>query len=468
MPYPLIKRAKLTESQVIKIWQHQLLDRAELATGEGESIKIIYPGRTNDGRGADFRDAVIASSKGVIKGDIEVHVKSSAWQGHRHHHDPAYNRVILHVVMWRDTEEATSLQNGETVPVLALNECIKSPIGRLDREYSPASFSMSCFGATGHMPEDTVAEVLDAAGRERFLAKISRFQVDSAQTEVSQCLYQGIMGALGYSKNKLSCQELARRVPLRILESITQGETTAEECLARQQALLLGTAGLLPSQRRNRHQADESDDKWANKLEGLWASFRQTEAMSRDDWHLFRVRPINSPVRRIAAISYLVLRYKRKGILEGLADMVKEAPLIKGHIRLERGLLVAANGYWASRFDFGLPGGIRISNLLGGGRAADIAVNVLLPFMVAWSDLGSQPELERKAFALYRSYPRLTANTVERHMMHQLGLSSGLVNSAVRQQGLIHIYNSLCIQGRCDCCPLGVAADHRSQSWGMS
>ncbi len=468
MRYPLIERAKLTESQVIKVWQNQLRDRAEMVTEAGETIKIIYPGRTNDGRGADFRDAVIASSKGVIKGDIEVHVKSSAWRGHRHHHDPVYNRVILHVVMWRDTEEATSLQNGETVPVLALDKYIKSPIGRLNQEYSPASFSMSCFRAIEHMPEDTVAEVLDAAGRERFLAKISRFQADLAQTEVSQCLYQGIMGALGYSKNKLSCQELARRVPLQILESITQGETTAEECLARQQALLLGTAGLLPSQRRNRHQADKLDDKWANKLERLWASFRQTEAMSWDDWHLFKVRPINFPVRRIAAISYLVLRYKRTGIMEGLVNMVREAPVIKGYIRLERGLLVAADGYWASRFDFDSPGMIRISNLLGGGRAADIVVNVLLPFIAAWSDLDSQPELESKAFALYRSYPKLTANTVERHMMRQLGLSSGLVNSAVRQQGLIHIYNSLCIQGRCDCCPLGVTAAHCSQSRGMS
>jgi len=43
-------------------------------------------------------------------------------------------------------------------------------------------------------------------------------------------------------------------------------------------------------------------------------------------------------------------------------------------------------------------------------------------------------------------------------MKNQLGLDSRLVNSAQRQQGLIHIYNSLCTQGRCDSCPLGKAA----------
>ena len=101
----------LPESQIIKIWQHQLLDSTELATEGGEPIKIIYPGRINDGRGADFRDAVITTNRGLLKRDIEVHVKTSAWRAHRHHHDPVYNRVILHMV-WHDTKATTNLRNG--------------------------------------------------------------------------------------------------------------------------------------------------------------------------------------------------------------------------------------------------------------------------------------------------------------------------------------------------------------------
>jgi len=88
------------ESQIIKIWQHLLSDRTELTTEGGEAIKIIYPGRFNDDRGADFRDAVIATSRGLMTGDIEVHVKSSGWRIHRHHHDPVYDQVVLHVVMY--------------------------------------------------------------------------------------------------------------------------------------------------------------------------------------------------------------------------------------------------------------------------------------------------------------------------------------------------------------------------------
>ncbi len=443
----------LPESQVIKIWQCQLLDRTELTTEGGEPMEIIYPGRINDDQGADFRDAVIATRGKLIKGDIEVHVKSSGWQAHQHHRDPVYNRVILHVVMWHDTEMAVNLQNGENIPTLALHKYIKSPISQwADGEYPLATLGMPCSGAAERPTAGIMAEFLDNAGEERFLAKAAWFQSDLAQTGASQSLYQGIMGALGYSKNKLPMLKLARRLPLQILESITQGKISDEECLVRQQAWLLGTAGLLPSRCPNWH--CENDDKWIDKLERLWASSHLTEAMSRGAWHLFKVRPNNSPVRRIVAMSYLVLRYRQKGILKEIINMVNEVPVNKRHRRLEKGLQVTANGYWASHFDFGSGNRLRSPTLVGSRRAADIIVNVLLPFTLAWSRLNSQPELEKKALDLYRCYPRLTVNTVEQHMMNQLGLSSRLVNSAQRQQGLIHIYNTLCTQGRCNSCPL--------------
>jgi len=446
----------LPESQVIKIWQHQLLDKTDLTTEEGEPIRIIYPGRINDGQGADLLDAVIATSRGLIKGDIEVHVKSSGWRAHHHHQDQTYNRVILHVVMWRDTDVATNLQNGETVSILALHKYIKSPPSQwTNLVHSPATLNMPCHQAVEHLPASIIAQFLDSAGEQRFLAKAAKFQADLAQTEVGQSLYQGIMSALGYSKNKLPFLELARRLPLQILESLTQGKISDEECLAQQQALLLGTAGLLPSQRPDWHQKNKIDNKWIEKLENLWVSSRQSQVMSENNWHLFKVRPNNFPLRRILAMSYLILRHREKGIFGEVVNKIRETTVSRGHHELEKMLLISTNGYWASHFDFGSGSRLRIPTLLGGRRAADIAVNVLLPFTFAWSKLTSQTELARKALDLYRHYPRLAVNTVERHMRNQLGLSSDLVNSAQQQQGLIHIYNTLCSQGKCHCCPLG-------------
>jgi len=451
-------RNNLPEGLIVKIWQQQLLGRTDLVTEEGEPIRIIYPGRINDGHGADLRDAAIVTSQGLIKGDIEVHVKSSGWRAHRHQQNPTYNRVILHVVMWRDTEVTTNLQNGGKISILALNKYLGSPASqRSNLVYSPATLNMPCHQAREHLPRRIITEFLDSAGKERFLAKAAKFQADLAQMEASQSLYQGIMGALGYSKNKLPFLELAGRLPLQILESLTQGKISHEECLAQQQALLLGTAGLLPSQRLNWHQKNKIDDQWIEKLEKRWVSSHQTEVMSENDWQLFKVRPNNFPVRRIVAMSYLTLRHREKGIFEEVVNKINETAVSTGHHELEKMLTITTNDYWASHFDFGSGSRLRIPTLLGRNRAADITVNVLLPFAFAWGNLTSQSELVRKALDLYYRYPKLIVNTIERHMSNQLGLSSDLVNSAPRQQGLIHIYKTLCSQGECHGCPLGSA-----------
>jgi len=470
-----VEQVKVSESQIIKIWRYQLLKETELVTEDGQPIRIIYPGRSNDDCGADFRDAVIALGGRVIKGNIEVHVKSSGWQAHQHHRDPIYNRVILHVVMWRDTGAVINLQNGVSIPTLVLNKytkisasqlpdwaCSSATLGRngegMGKDPSLSLLSLPCFKATKDLTGDIMAESLDRAGEERFWAKARRFQVDLTQTEAKQCFYQGIMGALGYSKNKTPFLELAHRVPLQVLESITGGKIAEEECLARLEALLLGTAGLLPSQRPSCCPGDKSGNEWVDKLERLWTFCNQPEVMSPDAWHLFKIRPNNFPTRRIAAMSHLMLRYREGGIFDEIINTLKEIPPNKSHHILEKGLTVTTKGYWASHFDFGLGSRTKNPTLLGTSRAANIVVNVVFPFISAWSQLDSQPELEKKALDLYRSYPRLAANAVERHMKNQLRLDSSLVNSAQRQQGLIHIYNTLCTQGRCNCCPLGETA----------
>jgi len=446
----------IPERVVVERWQ-QLTDRADLTTTDGELIRIIYPGRRNDGRGADFRDAVIATSQGIIRGDIEVHVKSSDWQAHRHHQDPVYNRVMLHVVLWHGGEVATNLHNGKTAPILAIDKYLGDAIGPGAR-LVPFPASLPCRKTINGLAGDTLAQLLDSTGEERFGGKAARFQAQLSQMEASQCLYQGIMVALGYAKNKLPMLKLASSLPLHRLQSVTGDKISDQECLARLQALLLGMAGLLPSQRQNRHR----DDKWIDQLEELWAACGHSQAMSEDEWQLFKVRPNNFPPRRIAAMSYLILRYQKRGTVAEVVDIIKGTPVSGGYLRLEQGVIVTADGYWASHFDFGPDCRTDNPTLLGRWRAADIAVNVLLPFALTWGKLNCQPEVERKAVDLYRGYPRLAANTLERHMIKQLRLNRSLVNSAQRQQGLIHIYNTLCSQGRCNCCQLSQpeAGDH--------
>jgi len=453
------KANSLLEVQIIQNWQDQLWDRPDLVTEDGEPVKVVYPGRLNGDGGADFTDAVIATKQGRIKGDIEFHVKSSNWRAHGHHHDPAYNRVVLHIVFWNDTGGPAHLQNGKRIPTLELSKYLRRPNGKHPASSRrPAYSGMPCQKATGHRDTGLLAEFLDQAGEERFLAKAAGFQATLAHTEAAEALYQALMGALGYAKNKSPFLELARRLPLRALEVITKSEATETECLARQQALLLGTAGLLPSQCRHRHPAGNGDG-WVGQLERIWAATRQTGIMSEQDWYFARVRPSNLPPRRIAAMSYLLLRYRKSGMLEKAIARVGETPAVNGSRSLEEFLVVTSDGYWADHFDPTLPSRTRAPSLLGHRRAADIAVNVILPFAFAWGKLASHQELARKSLGLYQNYPRLAINALEKHMRHQLSLNSDLIDSARRQQGLIHIYRTLCSQGRCQQCPISKISD---------
>lgn len=437
------------ESWLVKAWQRQLADRTDLSTEEGEPIRVLYPGRINDDQGPDLLDAVITTSHGLLIGAVEVHVRSSGWWSHGHNRDPLYNQVVLHVVFWHDEGLAARLQDGNIAPTLALHKYIRMPVKPpAEPARSRANLSLPCRGAS----KGSITSFLDEAGEERFLAKAGGFQDDLSPTDAGQVLYAGIMGALGYARNKLPFLELARRLPLRVIEILAQSEPSDTECLLKSQALLLGTAGLLPSQRKT--SPGGVNDEWVNGLEQAWAATRLPEAMSAADWRLFKVRPGNFPVRRIAAMSHLLLRYRQRGVLAAIVNGIQGAETEESS-NLTQMLMVTADDYWADHFDFGLTSQLAGTMLLGSSRAAEIVVNVLLPFVYAWGNFTSQPLLTSKALEVYRHYPRLATNAVEKQMCRQLGVGSEMVSSARRQQGLLHIYHNMCSQGKCYCCVPG-------------
>jgi len=428
-------RIKFSEKQVHLIWQ-QVVGK-ELLSAEDELVSIIYPGRSNDDNGPDFRDAVIGNKFHLTKGDVEVHVKSSDWYSHGHHADTAYNNVILHVVMWHDCDSATSLQSGKTVPVLCLAKALRHQAYLLPHQ-------LPCFQILDHVDRQTLKKLLNNAGEERFRQKARHFQAELKQEEVGQVLFRGIMRALGYTKNTKPFEDLADKMPLNSIES--------RKGLALKQALLLGTAGLLPSQR---WQGKLAKEKEAQGLEQIWQSAgKRIKTMKESDWNFSHIYPNNSPVRRIVAQSYLLESYCEGKLLTGILQLVKEAPLPRGHCVLEKGLTVAGDGYWRDHFDFNVRSKTKTSALLGNSKAGEITVNVILPFAFSWGKMFNEPELMKKAMELYNSYPKLSENEITRHMEKQLCLEEPSYFTACHQQGLIHVFRNYCREGRCIDCSL--------------
>ena len=112
----------MLESFLHFIWQYQFFNKAELCSTSHSSINIISPGYQNHNAGPDFSDAKIEIEDIKWSGNVEIHLKSSDWEAHKHDKDKAYDNVILHVVYENDKEIHWS--NGKAIPTIQLKNRI--------------------------------------------------------------------------------------------------------------------------------------------------------------------------------------------------------------------------------------------------------------------------------------------------------------------------------------------------------
>lgn len=419
----------MPEIEVVRRWQRQMDSQRKMLAADGRSVEVIYPGRLNDGRGGDFKDAVILSGNDVKQGNIEIHSCTSGWQAHGHHLDPHYNQVVLHVAWQQDSGECIFLEDGQSVPTIVL-----------DRELA----DMEEGGKTLPCRMSQTAElsnILERLGETRLAEKVERFSSALQKMEAEQVFYVGLLEALGYSKNKRPFLNLACQVPLTDLKQLGVGGWDR----IRLQAFLLGSAGLLPSQRRLK----ECADSYVGELEKIWSEIGSVQLMSHLDWEFFRVRPSNNPVCRIIALSHVFFRYRRYGWLDTWHRVIERAVEDDKGVDWGALLRVRAQDYWYGRYDFCPSAVSRNKWLLGEGRANEIVINVIFPFFKAWGELIGENKLVSGLDNIIRRYPPCETNSIQKHMLGQLKAEKALVNSALRQQGLLYLYKSYCTQGRC-------------------
>ncbi len=430
------------------------MGKRTLLTSDGKKIRVLHPGRKNMDSGPDFRDALISIDGRQLRGDIEIHVSSRHWQAHGHHRDPGFNNVILHVAMWDEGEETSLLHSKERIPILALAPYLNASIEDLGNLLSTAlAPDEPCRRAVKQAGMPRVLATINRAGARRFHAKAARFTEAMAHNDPEQVLYEAVMAALGYAKNREPLEGLARLLPLTSLREFATRGSVPEI-----QSLMLGAAGLLPidSQLRRRGiQPRAHDDGQKEELQKTWLSFGIRKTMCRGDWRFFRVRPENHPTRRIVAASHLLARCRGellRSVLTGLSRLSAS----EARRELERSLTIKADAYPTSHRHFGM-GPSRHPSLIGRSRARDIIVNVLLPFCFAWAEAEHDARLRKRLKELYVNYPRLQENWITRHMERQIfgnEPESKLPHRACYQQGLIQLYRAFCAEHRCRACPL--------------
>ena len=114
-PRPPTLDPPLSEATLARLWAGQRFPASALVTGDGMPLRVLHPGLRGRGAGPDFRDAIIAAAGRLLRGDVELHRRSSDFRAHGHHRDPRYDGLVLHVVFDDDEQPL----RGAARPVLA-------------------------------------------------------------------------------------------------------------------------------------------------------------------------------------------------------------------------------------------------------------------------------------------------------------------------------------------------------------
>ena len=436
----------IPEAVIQDVWRCRRFDVNTLETTTGARVELLHPGFHNTDAGPDFTAARLRIGGLAWGGDVEVHRTSGEWIEHRHDADPRYNRVVLHVTLLADRHTGKLRRaDGSLIPEVVLYPRLQDSLRTLLlRFYAYPELDFYCAGSWAEIPEAIKRPWIRTLGRERLATRKAALSAGFLATpDLDRLLYERVMRALGYAKNADPMETLARRLPLRRLSGLADRRDA--------EALLLGTAGLLPSL-RDLLSTDRETTNYAMELRSRFESLTELSPVTPLQptvWNRARLRASSLPTRRVvqaaalfgpggtlgeeplARIAEAAQRPDPRAALRALFTEAKLPTFWETHLRLDR---PCAPG----------PAGI------GRSHADEVIVNALLPALLLHAEQSEDPALEDVVYALYERIPA-GAN----HVTRRYESRGSRPANALEAQGLHQLYRTRCTAGRCLSCPVG-------------
>lgn len=421
----------MTEDFLSFVWRYQYFDTLNLRTQAHEPLQILRTGQLNTNAGPDFSDARILLGGMEWVGSVELHVKSSDWEVHRHPADATYESVVLHVV-WED-DRPVQRRDGTFVPTLVLSHRVKPAVRERYDLLMESKEEIPCAGQFREVPRLQKIAMLDRVLLERLDAKAARvtelWQQNNRDWE--ETAYQWLAQYFGFKLNAPAFLRLAQAVPLKVLQKHRLSGLQTE-------ALLFGTAGLLP---------EFPEDDYVKNLrqEYLFLAAKYgllEQQMGTHEWKFMRLRPAGFPTVRLA--QWAVLLQREAGLFASLTA-IEDAPTLRQMFR------VSQSEYWKKHYQFGKKATSDVPDL--GKDAADLLIiNAAVPLLVAYARQRDQPA------SLDRAVRWLEQISAEKNHITRAWSGLGMrVSTAFDSQALIEWHTHYCAQKRCLECTVGAA-----------
>lgn len=411
----------MTERLLQFIWQFQYFSKNELATVSGEPLSILIPGQYNTNQGPDFSDAKIRIDTTTWAGSVELHIKTSDWDKHKHQTDKNYKNVILHVV-WEDDGAKNK------IPVLELRGRVSKIL--LER-YEELMYSSSFIPCEPTIT--TVKDIVWKSWKDRLLAERLLRKSALAETYLQQNNYHWeetfwwlLARNFGFTVNADAFEAIARSLSTNLLSKHKNQVQQLE-------ALLLGQAGLLET---------TAGDDYTKLLRREYRFLRDKYQLKpiHHPIHFLRMRPGNFPTIRLAQLAMLVNSPAH------LFSRIKDSTDIKD---VREWFDVTANDYWHYHYRFDDESSFK-KKRLGSSMIDNLIINTVSPVLFAYGNYHNEQKYKDKALK-WLEQTAAESNTITKGFQ-QIGVEN---KNAFDSQGLLELKNEYCNAKKCLECAVG-------------
>lgn len=419
----------MSESFLHYLWQFQYFNKKELKTTGGEIVQIFNPGMRNGHAGPDFFNARIKIGDMEWVGSIEVHINASGWIEHRHHNDPAYENVVLHVV-WKSDKPIMRSDN-TLLPTLELKSRIDEQLLLRYKKLVNSPEAIPCAHSFVNMNRLTIISMLDRALSYRLEVK-SHSVMDMYRrngNDWEETCYQMLCKNFGFKVNADPFLQLSQALPYKIL-------LKHADKLFQVESLIFGQAGFLEEQK---------EDEYYRLLQREYRILAQkyqlaSKKLNQAQWRFLRLRPANFPTIRMAQLASLL--HSQKGIFSKVTESTTYKDL--------RTIFAAQqSAYWLHNYQFAKASKETIASL-GETSIDNLIINTVAPLLAAYGRSRDEQEYIERAVNILQQMPA-ESNAITKQWS-ALGL---LTKTAFDSQASIELFNNFCMKRRCLECNIG-------------
>ena len=429
-------------------------------TTTAEEVRVEFPGWLNSGAGPDFLEARLQLGEQQLYGAVEIHTHSRLWFAHRHPQDPAYQQVVLHVVLYHDPQLPPLVrEDGGTIPVIELasqlpagweQQVVDAPALLRDYQELPGR----CGALLPGLGQTRLRQLLQEATEHRLQQKMRPLLPSWQRTPLEEGLYQTLFGALGAPNWSTTFTELAQRLPWSALQRWWRQSPRAAraEILAR----WFGLCELLPEAPPQAADLHREHAHWRQ----IWAALPAEPALSRPRRE--SRRPQGRPERLLIGWFHHLQRVASVGLLGyWLQQLRRLEPLSTTEALRQQVLQLSADAFgtpdweiWRRHAGFAQTAILPDQQLLGEQRQVLLWVNGLLPFFLAYARQQSEPTLESLLYRILLVLPPEPENRHTRFLHKRLFALEppqfSLRNCAM-QQGMLQLAKDFCHNFRQGC-----------------